>query len=279
MNPQLNNLKSDKITFTALIGIMLLSLIYVSGYSILMKDKMDSFEKQMHTIHQEMKILLEFIPSKDSVIYLQKQQISSQIQEIQKELAKNHSSEEDKKRLFHKMVQLKQQVDKLKVQAKQSLQEDPVAEAIPSIQIIEREIVNDTLLRLKEQEINRLKNIITHLESNEADLIIRNKLSVYYLTAVSSDKRNRAGKTEFLNIQFQLKGDITSIHEKYLYIEVRDPSHRVISNERDKVRITNHYLSDYKFLPFKYEFIKGKYSIRIYTKDSDFQSVTFLNLI
>jgi hypothetical protein len=279
MNPQIKNLKSDKITFTVLIGIMLLSLIYISGYSILMKDKMESFEKQMHTIHQEMKILLEFIPSKDSVINLQKQQIFSQIQEIQKELTRNQSSEEDKEKLLNRMRQLKQQVDLLKVQAKQTIQENPVTDSKPNIQIVEKVIVNDTLLHMKEKEIARLKNIISYMESNGADLIIRNKLSVYYLTAVSSDKKNRASKTEFFNIQFQLKGDIASIHEKYLYIEVRDPAHRIISTERDKVRITNHYLSDYKFLPFKYEFIKGKYSIRIYTKDSDFQSVTFLNLL
>jgi hypothetical protein len=200
------------------------------------------------------------------------------MEKIQLELTKNELSEQQRNKMLQKLNQLKQQVYILQGQAKQSTEiHKKIASDHNQVEYVVYE--KDTLLQIQQKEIARLKEIIDNLKSQKQDIIVQNKLSVYYLTALSQDKRNRASRTNYINIQLQLKGDISHVQNKYLYIEVRDPSHKIISTERDKLRITNQYITDYRFEPFRYKFIKGKYSIRIYSLDSDFQSVTFFTLI
>lgn len=277
MNSKIDNLKNEKFTFSALIGIMLISLVYISMYTLSMKENIDSFKQDMQAIHREMNLLLEFIPEKDSVIAYQKNKIVLQMERIQLELNKNELSQQQRTELINRLNELKQEVYTLKKQAEQPAQAQIAIVNQPAAVISVKQ--NDTLLELKDKEIAKLKGIIESLKNQPTDVNNPHKLSVYYLTAVSQDKKNRASRTNYLNIQLQLKGDISQVRNKYLHIEVRDPSHRVISSESDKIRIVNQYITAYRFEPFRYKFIKGKYSIRIYTPDSDFQSVTFLTLI
>lgn len=278
MNIKVNNLKYEKFTFSVLIGIMLLSLVYISMYTLSMKEKLEGFHKDMQAVHQEMNLLLEFIPAKDSIIILQKEQIISQMEVLRKEMKRSELSEQQRNQLWQKMNQLKKQLIDLK-HLSEGYQQTQVAILSESSQVSMASQRKDTLLQSKEREISALKEVIKSLQNQKPDVIVHHKLSVYYLTAVSQDKKNRVSRTNYINIQFQLKGDISLIKDKYLHIEVRDPSHKIISSERDKVRMNNQFITNYRFEPFRYKFIKGKYSIRVYSTDSDFQSVTFLTLI
>jgi hypothetical protein len=243
-----------------------------------MKERMDAFNKDIQAVHQEMNLLLEFIPVKDSLITLQKNQIISRIDELQKEVKKSELSEQHRNQLLQKMHQLKHQLVELKNLAQTyKLTQTAILPQSSQVSIASQE--KDTLLESKEKEIAELKNMIISLQKQKPDVIIHHKLSVYYLTAASQDKRNRASRTNYINVQFQLKGDISLIKEKFLHIEIRDPSHRIISSEKDKVQMNNQFITSYRFEPFRYQFIKGKYSIRVYSTNSDFQSVTFLTLI
>jgi anion-transporting ArsA/GET3 family ATPase len=225
-----------------------------------------------------MDLLLEFIPEKDLVIALQKKQIISQIDELHQEMKKNELSEQQREQLLQKMNHLKRQLIELKNLSDTDSHTQAAIMYQPD-QVLMASQEKDTLLESKEREIAELKNIIMNLQNQKPDVIVHHKLSVYYLTAVSQDKRNRASRTNYVNIQFQLKGDISLMKEKYLHIEIRDPSHRIISTEKDKVRMNNQFITSYRFEPVRYKFIKGKYSIRVYSTDSDFQSVTFFTLI
>ncbi|QHT68041.1 hypothetical protein GXP67_16020 [Rhodocytophaga rosea] len=278
MNIKADNLRYEKFTFSVLIGVMLLSLIYISLYTLSMKEKLDGFNKDIQAVHQEMNLLLEFIPAKDSVITIQKNQIISQMGVLQREMKRSELSEQQRNHLLVKMNELKHKLIELKNLAETDKQTH-VAILHQSGQVSVESHKKDTLLESREREIAELKNLIKTLQNQKPDVIVPSKLSVYYLTAVSQDKRNRATRTNYMNVQFQLKGDISLIKDKYLHIEVRDPSHKIISSERDKVRMNNQFITSYRFEPFKYKFLKGKYSIRVYSTDSDFQSVTFLTLI
>jgi hypothetical protein len=174
---------------------------------------------------------------------------------------------------------LKEQVEKLSLEAKDKINTVTVIQQAELKPVDNsRSVKKDTLLEAKEAEIARLKATITELQSRQPSAIVHNKLAMYYFTVVSSDRRHRAGRTKSLNLQFQLKGNVAELHDKYLYVEVRDPFHRIISRPTDKVRITNHFVSEYVFEPFNYEFIKGKYSVKIYSEEAQCQSITFLTL-
>jgi hypothetical protein len=278
MYTKTDNLKYEKFTFSVLIGVMLLSLVYISIYTLSMKEKVDGFNKDIQAVHQEMNLLLEFIPAKDSTISFQKEQIVSQMDALHRELKKSELSEQQRKHLLQKMNLLKSQLIELK-KLSDTYAQTQTDILYESGQVTMASQQKDTLLQSKEREIADLKDIIRSLQNQKPNVIVPQKLSVYYLTAVSQDKRNRASRTNYINVQFQLKGDISLIKNKYLHIEIRDPSHRIISSERDKIQMNNRFITNYRFEPFKYKFIKGKYSVRVYSIDSDFQSVTFLTLI
>jgi hypothetical protein len=54
---------------------MLFSLIYMSSYSLLMKNKIEHFQQNIQVITQEMNVLLKYLPEKDSVIQTQKRRL------------------------------------------------------------------------------------------------------------------------------------------------------------------------------------------------------------
>jgi hypothetical protein len=245
-----------------------------------MKNKIELFQRDIQAITKEMNVLLKYLPAKDSVIQIQKEKILEQMHQVQAEITRNRNSAEEQKRLIEKLSDLRNQVEQLNLAAQEKANSASViqqAEATPVAYV--QAVKNDTLLlQAKEAEIAKLKSTIADLQAKEPSVIVQNKLAMYYFTTVSSDKKQRANKTKSLILQFQLKGNIAELHDKYLYIEVRDPFHRIISGSQDKVRVTNHFVSEYKFEPFNYAFVKGKYSVKLYSQEAQFQSVTFLTL-
>jgi hypothetical protein len=279
MKTPYNGLKSEKITFIVVICIMLFSLIYMSSYSLLMKNKIELFQKDLQAITGEMNVLLKYLPEKDSLIQQQKEKIIDQMQAVQAAIAKNQTSEEERKKLIIRLSELKDEVEKLSLEAKDKITTVTVIQqtaAQPEVHLPSPK--KDPLLQAKEVEIASLKATIAELQAKQPAVILQNKLSMYYFTAVSSDKRYRASRTENLRMKFQLKGDVDNLYDKYLYLEIRDPYHRIISSPRDKVRISKHFVSEYVFEPVNYQFVKGKYSVKIYSEEAMFQSIYFLTL-
>jgi hypothetical protein len=274
-----NGLKNEKATFIVVICIMLFSLIYMSSYSLLMKNKIETFQQDMQIITREMSALMKYLPEKDSVIQLQKERIFEQMQDVQSEVARNQTSAEERERMKMRLSELKTQVEMLSLEAKDKVNVITVVQQ-PETKLAEppRQVEKDPLIHLKEAEIARLKATIADLQTRQPSVIVQNKLAMYYFTVISSDKKNRASRTKNLQIHFQVKGNVTDLQDKYLYVEVRDPLHRIISSPTDKVKIMNHFVSEYNFEPFNYAFAKGKYSVKLYSEEAKFQSITFLTL-
>jgi hypothetical protein len=250
----------------------------MSSYSLLMKNKMELFQMDMQVITKEMNVLMKYLPEKDSVIQVQKERIKDQMEEVQTEIAKNQTSAEEREKLRVKLSELKKQVELLTLEATEKVDQLPVVQQAQMMPAANASFVKDTLLQAKESEINRLKATIIDLQAKQPSVIVDNKLAVYYFTTLSSDKKQRASRTKNLHLQFQLKGNMANLNDKHLYIEVRDPFHRIISSPNDKVRITNHFMAEYNFEPFNYQFVKGKYSVKIYSVEAQVQSITFLTL-
>lgn len=280
MSFQLPNQRNEKITFLAVIGVLLFSLLYISGYSLRMQEEMNGFRQEMNTINDEMDIILEFIPEKDSTIWSQTQQLILQVNEINRVLAQNDISRHDQEALGGKLLQLRNQMQSLKEQlpASQLARLAHVSETTPKVSY--RQIRNgDMLLATREREIARLQQVIEQLEARSPRVIVHNKVAVYYFVALSSDRKNRANRTHFLSVQLQLKGDVSTLSNQSLRIEIRDPQGLIISTARDQVKASSYYQTGCQFKPmFRYKFIRGKYTIRIYSEGNEFQAVTFLNL-
>src|SRR5688572_11948432 len=102
-----SGLKSEKATFIVVICIMLFSLIYMSSYSLVMKNKIEHFRQDLQVITGEMNVLLKYLPEKDSMIQKQKEKILLQMQEVEAEISKNQTSEEERKKLIVKLSELK----------------------------------------------------------------------------------------------------------------------------------------------------------------------------
>lgn len=251
----------------------------MSSYSLVMKNKIEAFQQNMQTITSEMNVLLKLLPEKDSMIQLQKQKIVDQMQEVQAEIDKNQTSEEERKKLIIKLSNLKNQVTLLNLEVQDKMHNTSVVQQTEThIEASLPIVKTDTFLHAKDTEIARLKATIAELQAQQPSVILQNKASMYYFTAVSSDKRQRASRTKNFHIKFQVKGNVDDLYDKHLYLEVRDPHHRIISSPRDKVRITNHFMSEYTFEPLDYQFIKGKYSVKVYSEETLLHSVYFLTL-
>jgi hypothetical protein len=86
-----------------------------------MKNKIEHFKQDMQVIAKEMNVLLKYLPEKDSVIQVQKVRIIEQMQEVQAEIARNQTSAEERKKLIIKLSELKEQVEKLSLEAKDKI--------------------------------------------------------------------------------------------------------------------------------------------------------------
>jgi len=286
MQYESGTLKNEKITFSVIIGILLFSLVYISTSTFWLKNENQKFKTKVILAHQEISHLLTFdLPSKDSTINYQREEILHQADLIQQVIAENKVSEEEKLKLFNKLAKYINQAKKLRNQ----------------IQIVEKEQMEqanymlagraankkDSLLKTYLKEIVSLryqKNLLISArkipEEIEEKPIIKEKISVFYFSARASDRKNRANKTDYIFLNLQLKGDLSTLKCSTLQVEIRDPNNNIITDHRDRILVTNLYKTEYIFKPLiRKSLIKGKYSIRIFCENSDFQHIDFLTFV
>jgi hypothetical protein len=103
---------------------------------------------------------------------------------------------------------------------------------------------------------------------------------VYYFRTFSSDKKSRYHRTKHITLQLQLQGDMGMLTNPYLRVEIRDPDHHIITGERDRIRAATEYMTSYNFAPTAGQpFKPGRYVVRIFSVDGQFEQITFLILI
>ena len=277
-------LRGEKITFTIIIAILLFSLVYISTSTFWLKNENQKFKTKVVLAKQEISHLLTFdLPSKDSTINYQKEEILHQASLIQAIIEKNKVSEEEKLKLFAKLDNLRDQAKKLRSQ----------------IQIVEKEQLEqanymlgktvgskDSLIKAYLREIVLLRNqkkMLASIEEEPEHVVVapvKEKVSVFYFSVRASDRKNRASKTDFIFLQLQLKGDLSTLKCTSLQVEIRDPDNNIITDHRDRILATNLYKTEYTFQPLvKRSLKRGKYSIRIFCESSEFQHIDFLTFV
>ncbi len=276
MNIPLHGAKSEKFTFTIVIGILLFSLIYISGYTMLVKEENEQFRHEIKAIQQEMDVLFEFLPARDPESIHRQRQITQRVATIQNQFYQGNISHNRKQALLSQLSELKSHVGELKTHVRkvaadeQSRQLRLAAEAA-SVEVPEAS--------LTEPIVTLVERIPPPVVAAPVKVIIENKLSVYYFKAFSSDPKNRHQRTRFIAIELQLKGDASPTGGELLLMEIRDPENYIINTNTERIRAATDFKTSHRFLPVNHAFKKGRYSIRIYKEDSDFQSVTFLDLM
>jgi hypothetical protein len=276
MNAPGRILKNDKFTFAVVIGILLCSLIYTSGYTLVVKDENEKFRNELRAIEQEMTVLLEILPTPDEESMQKKQKILRQVEKIRKDFYHNNISATSKQQLFTQLSGVKTQVGDLEKRVKTVVREHPEKAAAS----LEPVALEDTLLH-GDRPGTGLSRAAAYIPPDER-LLVRpaKKLSVYYFRIFSSDKKNRYHRTNSITIQLQLQGEPDALADPYLRIEIRDPDNYIISNGNERIRASTEYMASYIFEPGPgVQFKKGRYVIRIYSARNDFQQITFLMLV
>jgi hypothetical protein len=250
----------------------------------MVKEENEKFKSEIQAIHTEMQVLLELLPTKDSASLLQQQQIFHQVVQMEAEFNDTYTSWQRRQQIAKQLSSLRGDVSGLKTHLKKTV---PVGELNEDKQdateIMEasmrKKYAEQRLSQTQKEEIDRLKAQISLLEKKPGRENIDDKLAVYYFNAFSSDRKNRAAKTTSLTVELQLKGNFSKLKNEHLQIEIRDPRNHVITTPHDHIHITTDYVSTLVIEPSGYEFIKGRYSIRLHSKGTDLQSVTFLTLL
>ncbi len=277
MNAPGRILKNDKFTFGVVIGILLCSLIYTSGYTLVVKDENEKFRNELRAIEQEMTVLLEVLPTPDKESMQKKQQILRQVEKIRKDFYHNNLSAASKQQLFTRLNGVKTQVGDLEKRVKTVVGEHPEKAAAASIEPVALEHT------LPHGGIpgTGLSRAAAYLPHSEPFLVTpAKKLSVYYFRIFSSDKKNRYHRTNSITIQLQLQGYPDALADPYLRIEIRDPDNYIISNGNERIRASTEYMTSYIFEPGPdVQFKRGRYVVRIYSTRNDFQQITFLMLV
>jgi hypothetical protein len=275
--PEISNLTGEKITISVIIGILLFTLVYMSSYTLIIRDENEKFKQSIKTVNAEIDLLLNFLPQKDSVIHSQEQQIIEQIKTIQIALNDKETTQQEKEilierlnRLKREALQLKEELLEVQEYASQAIAQQTAAAA--GFQ------AKDVQLQAYAQEIQLLKEQILTLQNRKSETIVQSPLSAFYFTAQPSDSKNRHLRTTSVKIKLQLRGDLLTTSCRYLKVQVIDPNNRVISSPSDQIRASTELMTEYTFSPMNYRFIKGRYSVRIYCEDFDFQTVTFFQL-
>lgn len=278
MSTPARSLKNDKFTFGVVIGILLCSLIYTSGYTLVVKEENEKFKHELKAIEQEMNVLFEFLPTPDAESLHKKQQILRQVANIRKEFYQNDASFVSKKELFSQLGEVKMRVGDLEERVKTVIEKEHEATSltasIPEEEPVEHLLTSD-IPQPRPARVTLQAVPVSSQESTPSK-----KLAVYYFHAYSSDKKSRYHRTRHLNVQLQLQGDVTLLTDPYLRIEIRDPDNNIITDEKDRIKAASEYMTSYLFeLPPGQAFKKGRYVIRIYSADNQFQQLTFLFLV
>ncbi len=278
MNTPARSLKNDKVTFAVVIGILFCSLIYTSVYTLVVKEENEKFKYELKAIEQEMNVLFEVLPTPDAESTERKRRILQQVAYIRKNFYQNNVSPVSKQELIAQLGEVKNQVGHLEQRVKTVIDEEQqrAASATPP----REEEEPDTLLPLELPQPRTVKVAMHPLPVRPLETTTPKKLSVYYFRTFSSDKKSRYHRTKHITLQLQLQGDMGMLPDPYLRVEIRDPDNHIITGDRDRIRAATEYMTSYDFVPTQGQpFKPGRYAIRIYSADRQFQQITFLILL
>ena len=278
MNTPARSLKNDKFTFAVIIGILFCSLIYTSVYTLVVKEENEKFKHELKAIEQEMNVLFEVLPTPDAESTQRKRQILQQVADIRKNFYQNNVSPVSKKELIAQLGEVKTQVGNLEQRVKTVLGEEQQRAA--SVAPSQQEPAPDTLPPLAFPEPRPVRVAMHPLPVRTLETTPAKKLSVYYFRTFSSDKKSRYHRTRHITLQLQLQGDISMLTDPYLRVEIRAPDNRIITGGKDRIRAATEYMTSYEFAPEdRQPFQPGRYVVRIFSADGQFQQITFLILI
>jgi hypothetical protein len=278
MNTPARSLKNDKVTFGVIIGILFCSLIYTSVYTLVVKEENEKFKHELRAIEQEMNVLFEVLPTPDAESTRRKRRILQQVADIRKNFYQNNVSPVSKQELIAQLGEVKDQVGDLEERVKTVIEAEQqrAASAVP----LPEEEEPDTLLPLELPKPRAVKVAMQPLPVRTPGTTPPKKLSVYYFRTFSSDKKSRYHRTKHITLQLQLQGDMGMLTDPYLRVEIRDPDNHILTGERDRIRAATEYMTSYHFAPPEGEpFKPGRYAVRIFSDDGQFQQITFLILI
>jgi hypothetical protein len=278
MNTPARSLKNDKVTFGVIIGILFCSLIYTSVYTLVVKEENEKFKHELRAIEQEMNVLFEVLPTPDVESTRRKQRILRQVADIRKNFYQNNVSPVSKQELIAQLGEVKNQVGDLEERVKTVIEAEQqrAASAAPTPQ----EEEPDTLPQLALPQPRAVKVAMQPLPVRTVGTTPPKKLSVYYFRTFSSDKKSRYHRTRHITLQLQLQGDMGMLTDPYLRVEIRDPDNHILTGERDRIRAATEYMTSYNFAPPEgAPFKPGRYAVRIFSDDGQFQQITFLILI
>ncbi len=278
MNTPARSLKNDKFTFAVIIGILFCSLIYTSVYTLVVKEENEKFKHELKAIEQEMNVLFEVLPTPDAESTQRKRQILQQVAHIRKNFYQNNVSPVSKKELIAQLGEVKTQVGNLEQRVKTVIEAEQQRTASAAPRGEEPE--PDTLLPVAFSEPRPVRVAMHPLPVRTPEATPGKKLSVYYFRTFSSDKKSRYHRTKHITLQLQLQGDISLLTDPYLRVEIRSPDNRIITGDRDRIRAATEYMTSYDFVPEDGQpFAPGRYVVRIFSADGQFQQITFLILI
>ena len=278
MNTPARSLKNDKVTFAVIIGILFCSLIYTSVYTLVVKEENEKFKHELRAIEQEMNVLFEVLPTPDVESTRRKRRILQQVADIRKNFYQNNVSPVSKQELIARLGEVKNQVGDLEERVKTVIEEEQQRAA--SVPPPPEEEEPDTLLPLDLPQPRAVKVAMQPLPVRTLGTTPPKKLSVYYFRTFSSDKKSRYHRTRHITLQLQLQGDMAMLPDPYLRVEIRDPDNHILTGDRDRIRAATEYMTSYHFAPPAGEpFKPGRYAVRIFSDDGQFQQITFLILI
>jgi DNA repair exonuclease SbcCD ATPase subunit len=280
--PDLKELMYEKRILITIIGIMMLSLLYMSFSARLIKDENQRFQAEIHEINTSLVLLEELLPAKDSIIESQQKGIEEQAKELLELMESNNTTRQQRDELQQKLQQLKVQLKDLKQQLREAAiaqaeaPQPEVFDAVAYAQYIEK--AKDEILQTKEEEIARLKSVVTQLRLRTPSTITQGKPFVSYFEAIASDKKSRASKTDYLALSLQLKGELADLNGGILGVQIIDPENRLISRKEEKLKASTDGVTLYRFVPENYKFVKGRYRIRVFYDEAELESRTSLVL-
>ena len=278
MNTPARSLKNDKVTFAVVIGILFCSLIYTSVYTLVVKEENEKFKHELKAIEQEMNVLFDVLPTPDAESTQRKRHILQQVALIRKNFYQNNVSPVSKQELIAQLGEVKIQVGALEERVKTVIEEEQQQAAAAGLPREEAE--PEPLAPMEPPRPRAVKVSVHPLPERPPETSPPKKLSVYYFRTFSSDKKSRYHRTRHITLQLQLQGDMGLLPEPYLRVEIRDPDHRIITGEKDRIRAATEYMTSYDFVPEDGQpFKPGRYAVRIFSANGQFEQLTFLILI
>ncbi len=195
--------------------------------------------------------------------------------QIQQQFYENTNPVTRKQILLAQLGELKEEVGKLKTHVKKVV----VDEQNRQVMLAVHSAAGKTEETLPGEPKIIVVGQVQPIPAPTVQVIVQNKLSVYYFKAFSSDHKNRHQRTRSISVELQLTGDVSAAGDGLLVVEIRDPENNIISTGTERIRASSDFTTDFTFIPVKHSFKKGRYSVRIFKDDIEFQSVTFLDLV